>query len=231
VSPADSSVADNTKETAGIWNLSARVSYCESGECVFDFFFDLFRKEKPLYRWRERPSLSAFLTQVRKAQKPADFWGWVLRLLGICLLGALAISVFAGLLGYATHGLNFMKTFQEAFLKYVFVIVFFTGGFTIFQSFQDRIIELYKDRLVVQEDDNAIPYSRLEYFRITQMRHASSDARFPCVALYTNLGESDQVDTFGLPNPKVAARVQEILSKFVPFRASEPSDDLEFNLS
>jgi hypothetical protein len=197
---------------------------------VFDFFFDLFRKEKPLYRWRERPSLSAFLTQVGKSERPMNYWNRMLRMIGMYLLFTLGLLVFRGVIGYAANPDQPFFHIKDA-VGALSVSFLFLIGLEIFQNFEDRIIELHPDRLVAQNNRHTVPYSRLEYFRITQMRHASSGARFPCVALYTNLGESDQVDTFGLPNPKVAARVQEVLSKFVPFRASEPNDDLEFKLN
>jgi hypothetical protein len=200
---------------------------------MFDFFFDLFRKEKPLYRWRERPSASEFLIEIKKQQKPNDRWIQTSKLIGSWFGGALLIGVFMTVLAYAKQPesdvlFTFFKGYSYGLFLTGFILVLFSGR-------EYSVVELYKDHLKIrttayQSPSYLIPYNRLEYFRITQMRHASGSARFPCVALYTNLGESDQVDTFGLPNPKVAARVQAVLSKYVPFRASEPSDDLEFEL-
>jgi hypothetical protein len=197
---------------------------------VFDFFFDLFRKEKPLYRWRERPSLNAFLARVDKDQRPKNYWNNVLKTVGVYLLFMLGLLVFRGVLGYVSHPDRPFLRIEDAAIS-SFVSILFLAVIQIFQNVQDRIVELYKDRLVVQGAGTEIPYSYVEYFRITQMRHASSSARYPCLALCANEDGSEHVETFGPPNPKVAARVQEILSRFVPFRMSEPSDDIEFNFN
>ena len=89
---------------------------------MFDFVFDVFRREKPLYRWRERPSLSAFITNAERKQKPLQFWGRILASLGIWW--ALA-AVYAGvslLLNYEAFQNKLVNKFLELFFPTAFAL-------------------------------------------------------------------------------------------------------------
>ena len=182
---------------------------------MFDFIFDLFRREKPLYRWRERPSLSAFMTNVDRKRKPLQFWRRILAILG--MYWALA-AVFAGI-SVLTNSKSLQADpvikFLEAFLPLSFALTVANFSLIIFSSFADRIVELFDDRLRFQESNTPIFYKDLEFFALTQMIHSSSGALYPCVVVSDR---NQETVIIGIPNPRVGLRVTEILSSRVMLR-------------
>ena len=182
---------------------------------MFDFVFDVFRREKPLYRWRERPSLSAFITNAERKQKPLQFWGRILASLGIWW--ALA-AVYAGvslLLNYEAFQNKLVNKFLELFFPTAFALTIVNFGLTTFSSFADRIVELFDDRLRFQGSEKSLSYSDLEFFAFTQMVQPGSGARYSCVVLNDR---NQETTIIGIPNPRVALRVHEVLSSRVMFR-------------
>ena len=182
---------------------------------MFDFIFDLFRREKPLYRWRERPSLSAFIINAERKQKPLQFWGKIFMTLGIYWAIAAALAAISSLIYYLSSKIDPVQQFLRAFVLLALVMTIFNAGLTVFSNFADRIVELFGDRLRFQESDAPIFYKDLEFFAFTQMIHQSSGARYPCVVF----GDRNQETTvIGIPNSQVAMRVTEILSSRVTLR-------------
>lgn len=181
---------------------------------MFDFIFDLFRREKPLYRWRERPSLSAFMTNVERKQKPLKFYGKILTILGTWWVFTAAFFGIWFIVSRQNFQTDIIK-FLEFFIPLTFVLAVIHIGLNTFSNFEDRIIELFDEHLRFQGIETALNYRNLEYFAFTEMVHSSSSACYPCIVFGDR---SPETLIIGIPNPEVARRVTEILSSRMTFR-------------
>jgi hypothetical protein len=90
---------------------------------------------------------------------------------------------------------------------------------------QDRILEIYADRIQVQGDSTAIFYKDIEFYSFTRARETSSGLMFPCLAVFT---VNKTFDFYGVNNPKVVKKIHNLLSNRIKFHPTTAEDFIDF---
>lgn len=184
---------------------------------MLNSFLNLFRLERPLYRWREHPSLSAFMMNFERKFKPKMFRIRIIKTVRFWSVVAMIISLILTILTFFSNPsakMNSMGLIFYFFFIFILLFAVFTC-ISVVTAFLDRNIALFNKFVHIGEDNVSWKYQEFEYFAFTQMIYPSNGASYPCLVL---VNRDQKYITVGMPNHEVALRVTEILSSRMTFR-------------
>ena len=182
-----------------------------------DLFIKLFRLEKPLYLWRERPSPSAFMMNFERKFRPKKFQTTIMRMIPFWLIFSFTITIIYTaliLISRSSNAINLTGTLLGALIIFTTLFVTSLGGHVV-SGFSDRSIGLFDKVMRIEGNNVSWKYQDFDFFAFTQITYPNNDARYPCLVL-VNHNQGRLI--VGIPTPEVALRVTEILSSRMTLR-------------